>query len=97
MPAYKKEVSLPGKSPQDIYSVIDKEIDRFLSKTPLGKYELSRKPDQFQIEVKSSMFSAVLKCTEGKVALDGSLSFMAMPFKGALDEGIDKWIKKNFA
>ncbi|MCM0607137.1 MAG: hypothetical protein KA715_13690 [Xanthomonadaceae bacterium] len=97
MPAYKKHVPLPGKSAKVIYAKIESEIDRFLSKTPLGKYELKRNVDLLQIEVKSSMFTAVLKCEEGIVILDGSLSLMATPFKGALDEGIDKWIKKNFA
>lgn len=96
MPAYKKHVAIPGKSAKDIYAKIDTEIERFLSKTPLGKYELKRNADVMHIEVKSSMFTAILKCEEGLVILDGSLSLMAMPFKGALDTGIDQWIKKNF-
>lgn len=97
MPTYKKEVPLPGRNAKDIYAKVDAEIDRFISKTPVGKYEIFRRPEKSEIEVKSPMFSAVLTCKDGMVCLDGSLSLMAMAFKGALDQGIDKWIAKNFA
>ena len=97
MPSYSKEVKVPGRSAQQLFDVVAQSIDRFLEKAMMGgKFELQRDPASRTFTIKSSMFNAKLVCTDGALKLDGSLSLMAAPFRGKLDEGIDKWIAKNF-
>jgi hypothetical protein len=96
MASYSRKVDLPGKTAQEIYDKVAAEIERFLSKTPVGKSEVDRDPVSKTIKAKSSMFQATLSCKEGEIALDVSLSFLATPFRGKLDEGIDKWLAKHF-
>jgi hypothetical protein len=67
-----------------------------LSKTPIGKFELDKNPTAREVSFKSSMASATLRCLDGKLELDGKLSLMAAPFRGKLDEAIDKWLAKTF-
>jgi hypothetical protein len=97
MPSYKKEVKLPGKSSQQIYDVVSVSIDKFLEKASVGKFDISRNPSDKTVDIKSSMFSGKLSCTDGCIKLDASLSLMASPFKSKIDEGIDKWISKVFS
>ena len=40
------------------------------------------------------MVTLELKCLEGEIHIEGSLSFIAMAIKGKLDDGIDRWIAK---
>lgn len=96
MANYSRTVNLPGKTADAIYEVISTQIDKFLGKTPIGNYELNRDDAKKSLSFKSSMASGTLSASEGKVQLDVSLSFLATPFKGKIDEGIDKWIAKNF-
>jgi hypothetical protein len=96
MAKYSRKVDLSGRSAQEIYDKVSSEIERFLEKTPVGKSEVTRDPVAKTIKAKSSMFSAVLTCTEGGVDLAVDLSFLATPFRGKLDEGIDKWLAKHF-
>ena len=97
MPSYKKEVKLPGKSSQELYEVVSTSIDKFLEKASIGKFDIQRNPSNKTVEIKSSMFSGTLSCTEGCLKLDANLSLMATPFKSKIDEGIDKWISKVFS
>jgi len=96
MPSYKKVVPLPGRSSSEIYDVVSNNIDRFLSKTGMGGYDLTKDPEQKKLFAKAKLFSATLICSEGEVTLDVSLSLFAAPFKGQLDSAVDKWIQKNF-
>ena len=96
MAKYSREVKVPGKSSQELYEKVSTDIERFLSKAPLGKTEIDRNPATKTVSVKSSMFSASLICQEGMIRVDGNLSLMALPFRGKLDEGIDKWLAKAF-
>jgi hypothetical protein len=96
MPSYKKEVKVPGKSQQELYDIVSGSVDRFMEKSSVGKFDISRDPSKKEIAIKSSLFSGTLFCTEGCLRLDASLSLMATPFKGKIDEGIDKWIAKMF-
>ena len=96
MPSYSRKVPVPGKTAQELYDKVAGDIDRFLSKTPLGKADVERDPGKKEVRVKSSMFSATLLCQEGVLQLDAKLSLLAAPFKGKLDEGIDKWLAKAF-
>jgi hypothetical protein len=96
MPSYSRRVQIPGKSSQELYNVIDTEIDRFLSKSSLGKYEVERDAGRKELRIKSSMFSGTLSCREAEMELSGQLSFLAAPFKSKLDDGIDRWMSKVF-
>jgi hypothetical protein len=96
MPAYKKIVKVPGHSAQELYDKVSADIDRFLTKASVGKFEVTRDPSTREVKVKSPMFSATLFCEEETVRLDGSLSLMATPFRSKIDEGIDRWIAKTF-
>ena len=96
MANYSKNIPIPGKSATDIYTAITRDIDKFLSKTPIGKYELNRNDESKEISFKSNMASGSLTAKEGEVKVDIALSFLATPFKGKLDEGIQKWLTKTF-
>ena len=96
MPTYSRHVQIPGRSADEIYNKISEGIDRFLSKSSVGSYDLDRQPAQKTITAKSSLFTASLICTDGSVRLDAKLSLLAAPFRSKLDEGIDKWIAKTF-
>ncbi len=97
MPSYSRQVEVSGKSAQELYDKISIEIDRFMEKSNVGKFEVQRDPAKRQVSVKSSMFSATLHCDENLLRLEGSLSLMALPFRSKIDDGIDKWIGKTFA
>jgi hypothetical protein len=97
MPSYKKEVKLPGKSQQELYDLVSGSVDRFMEKSSVGKFDITRDVARKEIGIKSSLFSGTLYCTEGCLRLDASLSLMAAPFRSKIDEGIDKWISKMFS
>ena len=96
MANYSKKIPIPGKDSKVIYQTISDNIDHFLSKTPLGNYKLDRDEKTKKISFESSMASGSLNVQDGEVTVDISLSFLATPFKGKLDEGIQKWIAKTF-
>ena len=96
MPSYSKTVQVKGKSPHELYTVVSVEIEGFLQKTPLKEYKLHRDEGKKQIKIESSFMNATLHCEIDTLRLEGSLSFLAMPFKSKLDEGIEKWVKKTF-
>lgn len=96
MPSYSRDVKVPGKSAAEIYDKVQGGIDRFLSKTPIGKFELGKDEKKKTVSVKSSMFNGTLTCAEGTIRVEAKLSLLAAPFKSKLDEGIDKWVSKTF-
>ena len=96
MPSYSKTVQIPGKNGQELYEIVAKEIEAFLSKANLGQFDIKRDAGSKKVDVKSKMFSATLACTDGQMKLDGSLSLLATPFKSKIDEGIDRWVEKTF-
>ncbi len=96
MPSYARIVKVPGKNSQELYDKVSTEIGRFMEKSNVGKFDVKSDPAKKQVSVSSSMFSATLHCEEGALRLEGKLSLMAMPFRSKIDEGIDKWMAKNF-
>jgi len=96
MPSYSREVKIPGKSSQELYDTVSAQIERFLEKASLGKFDIERDPERKQVSVKVSMATATLVCQEGVLRLDAKLSLLAAPFRSKLDEGIDKWLAKTF-
>jgi len=97
MPAYSKTVKLPGRSAQDLYETVSKNIDEMVESWGVsGKMELSRDPGGRRLFLKSSLVSATLTCSEEQMVLDAKLSLLAAPFRSKIDEQIDRWVAKNF-
>lgn len=97
MPAFSKKVPIPGKSSQELYETLSREIERFVQKATGGsKYEISRDEGAKRFEIKSALFSGSVSCAEGEMQMDLKLSLLAAAFKGKLDEGIEKWVNKTF-
>ena len=96
MPSYTRTVQLAGRSAQELYDKVSADIDRFLTKSSIGKYDLDRNPDAKEVSFKASMASATLRCKDGELVLDAKLSLLAAPFRGKLDEAIDRWLAKTF-
>lgn len=96
MPSYSREVTIPGKSSQELYDRVSQDIDRFMNKASIGNFEVDRDPGKKEVCVKSSMVTATLVCDDGKLRLDAKLSLLAAPFRSKIDEGINKWIAKTF-
>ena len=96
MPSYSRKVQIPGKTSQELYDKVSADIERFLEKVGMGKFEVTRDAPKKQLQIKSSMFSATLACQEAAINLDAKLSLLATPFRSKIDEGIDRWIDKTF-
>ena len=96
MPSYSRKVDLPGRTAQDLYDKVSSSIERFMEKASIGKFEVDRDPAAKKVNLKSSMFSATLACTDGAISMDAKLSLLATPFRSKIDDGIDKWLAKTF-
>jgi hypothetical protein len=96
MAAYSRSIQVPGKSAQELYDKVSSDIDRFIDKVPIGKFEIKRNPAAKEVSIQSSMVNATLSCSDGLMNLKAQLSLMASPFRGKLDEAIDKWLAKTF-
>ena len=96
MASFSKKFTIPGKSSDVIYQAISTDIDRFLSKTPLGTVEVSREDSCKKVTFKSSMASGTLTASEGELSVEVSLSFLASAFKGKIEEGVTRWLNKTF-
>jgi hypothetical protein len=96
MASYSRQVNIPGKTAKELYETVSKDIDQFLAKINLGKFEVDRDPVQNELRIKNNMFSAVLTCGDAKMDLSVKLSLLATPFKGKLDETITRWLSKTF-
>jgi hypothetical protein len=98
MPKYTKSFSLPGVKPETVFDKIVGDSERWKTsiESMLGKVEIQSDPALKQISLKSKFVNAVFVCLPEEVRVDADLSLMAMPFKGKVDEGIDRWIKKTF-
>lgn len=97
MPSYSREIKIPGRTSQDLYDLVSRDIDRFADKAAqFGKFEIDRNPGAKSVSLKSSMVTATLNCLEGCLKLDAKLSLLATPFRSKIDDGIDYWIKKTF-
>jgi hypothetical protein len=96
MASFSKTFTVPGKDSDAIYGAISTDIDRFLSKTPIGKVEITRDQGSKKVSFKSSMASGTLSAKEGSLSVDVSLSLLASAFKGKIEEGITRWLEKTF-
>lgn len=98
MASYQREISIPGKTADEIYSRISKAIDQFLANDSgkFGKFDVQCDPGSKTIRLKSAQVSADLQCEDGAVQLAGKLSFLASAFRPKIDGYIDQWIAKSF-
>ena len=96
MASFSKTFTIPGKSSDAIYSAISTDIDRFLSKTPIGNVDVNRDEGAKKVSFKSSMASGTLTAKDGSLSVDVSLSLLASAFKGKIEEGITRWLTKTF-
>ncbi len=96
MPSYTREVPVPGRSAQELYDTVSKDIDRFMTKASIGKFDIERDPAARAVRVKTSMADVSLCCLDGKLRMDAKLSLLATPFRSKLDQGIDRWLAKAF-
>lgn len=96
MPSYSRRVQIPGRTSQELYDKVSQDIDRFMSKASIGKFEIERNPERKTLQVKGSMFNATLSCGEAEMELNAQLSLLAAPFKSKLDESITRWLNKTF-
>ncbi len=96
MPAYSKQVRIPGKSAQELFDKISHDIEGLMNGMKVGSIKLDRDPAKKQVQVKASMFSATLSCTDGTLTLDAQLSLLALPFRSRIDEHVEKWVAKSF-
>lgn len=97
MPSHSKEFKVPGRSADELYEKVSSDIDRFLQKTPISGYELERNAAKKCVLLKSSMVTATLQCRDGLLHFEGKLSFVALPFRSQIDQGIEKWLAKAFS
>jgi len=98
MASYSRNVTIPGKSSDEIYKKISTDIDRFVEKYTgnLGKFDIERDEASKTVTLKSSMATAKLVCEEGSVRLDAKLGLLASAFRSKIDQGIDRWLEKTF-
>ena len=96
MASFTKKFQIPGKLSDIIYSAVSTDIDRFLSKTPLTNVAITRNDTKKEVSFKSSMASGSLIAKDGELQVEVSLSLLASPFKGKIDDGITKWLNKTF-
>jgi hypothetical protein len=96
MPSYSREARIPGKSAQELYETVSREIERFLAKLSVGRFELDRDPGRKEVRFRASVADLALRCSDETLRLEGKLSLLALPFRSKLDEGIDRWLSKTF-
>lgn len=96
MPSFQKTFSVPGQAADQIYQKVSSDIDRFLSKTPLGQVQVDRVEGKKQVSFKSSLASGTLTAEDSALKVEVSLSLLASPFKGKIEEGVTHWLNKTF-
>jgi len=97
MPSYSRRVKIPGKTSTELYEAISKDIERFLGKAPIGRFEIDRDPEKKELRIKSAIFSATLACSDAQMEVNAQLSLLAAPFRSKLDDGITSWLEKKFS
>ena len=97
MAAYKRTAKIPGKSANELFTIVSKEIDRFFDKSDVGEdYKVEPDAPSKSFKLHSKVVKATLYCKEGELDLQGELSFFLLPFKSKIDAGVDRWLKKIF-
>lgn len=96
MASFNKTFPIPGKAADAIYTAISNDLEKFLAKTPLGNADIKRDEAAKKVSFKASMASGSLTAKENGLEVEISLSFLATPFKGKIEEGVNHWLKKTF-
>lgn len=96
MPKYFKQATVQGKKADELYAIVSKEIEAFLAKLSIGKFDVHYDSTKKSVTFKASMASAEVRCTDATITLDGSISLMAVPFKSKIDGAIERWVGRMF-
>jgi hypothetical protein len=96
MAKFSQKFPVPGKPAAAIYAAISTSIETFISKTPLGTADIQRDEAAKSVSFKAGMASGVLTASDNELQVDISLSLLASPFKGKIEEGVTKWLNKTF-
>lgn len=98
MPGYSRNIPLPGKTADEIYSKISQGVDWVENNDAgkFGKFEFIRNDQAKTVSLKNALATADLVCKEDEIVLNAKLSLVAYAFRPKIDEGIDRWIKKTF-
>ncbi len=96
MASFSKKFPVSGKNADAIYTAVANDIERFLSKTPLGQADITKDSAKKTVSFKASMASGSLAAKDGELHIDISLSLLASAFKGKIEEGVVKWLTKTF-
>ena len=100
MPSYRKVAELPGKSAADLYKKVSEGLtglEATLQSVPGGAdARTEHDASAHKVTIFSKFINATLVCHEGRIELNGALSWIAMPFKSKIDEVLDRWLKKTF-
>ena len=97
MAKYQRTAEIPGKSADELYTIVSTAIHQFFNKTEVGEdYKVTPDPASKSFKLNSKVVKATLTCRDGKLDLDGDLSFFLLPFKSKIDAGVDRWLSKVF-
>jgi hypothetical protein len=102
MPSYQRQVSVPGHSAEQIYDLLLSKSEALIQKvnekfgSVIGTLDWSRDASTKTFQLKAKLFSVEIQCLDSRVQCQGQMSFLAVPLKSKIDEGIDRWIQKTF-
>lgn len=97
MAVYKKSVEIPGKTADELFEVCSKAIQGLVEQMSVGQpFELTPDPASKTFQLSAKPVKATLICEDGRLTLDGEMSFMLLPFRSKIDAGIDRWLSKTF-
>ncbi len=98
MPKYSRKILLPGVDAAEVFDRINRDIEKYKASQEgtLGPVDLRKDSDAKTFKLDSKWVNAQLFCEPGCVRLEANLSLLALPFRSKIDEGIDRWLKKNF-
>ena len=98
MPKFSKTFTLPGISADQSFTKITAEIERWkkAQESLMGNIALAQDSAKKEMSLESKFVNATLTCTDGAVTIAGDLSFFALPFKGKVEAGIEKWVHSSF-
>lgn len=88
-----------GYSTEEIYQIVDSQLEHFLKKglpEAAGDYKLERFPEKKEMKLHSKWANGHLTVGEHSVQLSLELAWLAVPFRGKVEESLQRWFLKNF-
>ena len=96
MANYTRQVTIPGKSAEELFTTMSTELEPMLKRAQMGSFVMDQDASAKELKIKGSLFSATLTCKDARMDLDVKLSMLATPFRSKIDETITKFISKTF-